>query len=103
MVSRSMTNGRIRVGATPSEDGSAIDDEAPRSHQPTTKGCQHTQHEEGLWHRRTSTVGALALLRRTGNAGSSIQTLWQVTSQGKGRPSHEPVMQILIRQTPQRA
>ncbi len=43
MLSEGMTEGRIRVGSAPNEDGSAIDDQIAGSYQPTTQRSEHTK------------------------------------------------------------
>jgi hypothetical protein len=63
MLSRSMTNGRIRADSTPSQNGSAIDNQITCTDEPMTQEGEYAEHEEGLgqWGRqpvaRVSTVG----------------------------------------------
>src|SRR2546421_8829744 len=96
MLSRGMTDSGIRVGAVPRQDGSAIDNQITRSDQPTTQSRQYAQDEERLGSRRSGGLATLALLRGTGNARPPILPQRQAAGQGKGGPSHQPVVQILV-------
>ncbi len=63
MMRRSMAEGGIRVGATPRQDGGAIDDQIARANQAVSDGQEHGEDEETFMHRRASGPTALALLR----------------------------------------
>src|SRR5437763_14274552 len=82
MLSGSMTKGRIRVGATPCENGGAIDDQIASTDEPTTQSGEHAEHEERFGQWRTSPLSAFALLGRTGNAGTTIFAQRAATGQG---------------------
>ena len=62
MLGGGMTDGGIGVGASPGQNRSAIDDEVAYPDQPTPDGGQHTEDEERLGHRRSSSLSTLALL-----------------------------------------
>jgi hypothetical protein len=64
MLSRSMAKGGVRIGAAPSKDRNAIDDEIAGPNEPTAQSGQDCQNEEGLWKRRFGLMSTLALLRR---------------------------------------
>ena len=57
-----MAIGSIGVGATPGEDGSAIDNQVAGPNQPTTDGREDTEDKEGLWQWCCSLLPAFALL-----------------------------------------
>jgi len=78
-----MTNGRIRADSTPSQNGSAIDNQIARTDEPMTQGGEH---EEGLGQWGASPLLAFPLLGRTGNAGTTILARRQATGQGSDRP-----------------
>ena len=82
MLSRSMSEGRIRVGASSCQDGNAIDDQIASADQPTTQSRQPTSHKEGLRQRRSGPLSALPLLRRAGNPRVVILSQGQSTGQG---------------------
>ena len=46
MVSGSVPKGRIGVAASPSQDGSTVNDEITGSDEPSSDGLQNGQHEE---------------------------------------------------------
>src|SRR5438034_10534027 len=102
MLSGGMTDGGIGVGASPSQDGSTIDDKVTRADQPPSDGDQHGEDEEGLWRRRSGDLPALALLGGTGNARLPIVPYWQATGQCKRGPVCQPVVHILVGEPPQR-
>jgi hypothetical protein len=72
MLSGGMTEGRIRVGSAPSEDGSAIDDQIAGPYQPTTQSSEHAEHKERLRQRRSSLLPAFPLLGGARNAPTAI-------------------------------
>jgi len=67
-----MTKGRIWADSTPSQNGSAIDNQITRTDEPLTQGGEHAEHEEGIGQWGASPLLAFQLLRRTGNAGTTI-------------------------------
>ena len=74
--------GRIRADSTPSQNGSAIDNQIARTDEPMTQGGEHTEHEEGLGQWGASPLLAFPLLGRTGNAGTTILAQRQAKGQG---------------------
>jgi hypothetical protein len=62
MLSRGMTKGRIRVGSTPSQNGSTIDNQITRTDEPSTQSAQDAKHEECLGQRGASPLPAFPLL-----------------------------------------
>jgi hypothetical protein len=62
MVSGSMPVGSIRVTASPSQDGSTVNDEIPGSDEPSSESLQNKEHKQGLMHRRTSSMATFAML-----------------------------------------
>src|SRR5512135_557928 len=79
MVSGSVTEGGIWIGSTPSQDGSAIDDQIAGSYQTAAHGMPDHEHEEGLKQGRSCRLPAFAQLGRTGNARLSIRSQRQAT------------------------
>ena len=69
MLGRSMAISSIGISAAPGEDGGTINDEITGSNKPTTNGGEHAEDKERL---RKWRATALALLRRTRNAGMAI-------------------------------
>ena len=82
MLSGRMANGSIGISSSPSQDGSAIDDEVACADQPTSNGGQHAEHKERLWERGSSAGSSPPLLGGTGNPWSTIAIQRQATSQG---------------------
>src|SRR2546421_7337592 len=103
MLSGSMTEGRIRVGSAPSEDGGTINDQIASPDQPTTHGGEHAEHKESLRQWRSRLLPAFPLLGGTRNAGATIFAHRQAAGQGEGRPVAQPVPHILIGESPQGA
>src|SRR5258708_14972845 len=85
MLNWSMPISCIGIDATPSQNGDAIDDEIASSNQPTTDGGQDSQDKQCLRQRRASKLSALALLRRTRNAGMAILVEWETACPRPGR------------------
>ena len=72
MLSGSMTKGCIRVGATPRENGRAIDDQIASTNKSTTRRREHAEDKECLRQWCPGPLSAFALLRRTGNTRTTI-------------------------------
>jgi len=87
----------------PGQDGGTIYDQIPCPDQSSTEGSEHAQNEERLGGRCSGGLATLALLGGTLNAWPPIMTQRQAAGQGQSGPSLEPVVQILVRQPPQRA
>jgi hypothetical protein len=62
MMSGSVPIGRIRIAASPGQDGSAINDEITGSDEPSSESLQNHQHKERLMHRGSSSVATFAML-----------------------------------------
>jgi len=79
MLSRSMTEGGIRIGAVPSEDRSTIDNQIAGANQPTTDGGQDAEDEESFRQWGSCLLATLALLRGARDAGTSVLAQRQAT------------------------
>jgi hypothetical protein len=62
MVSGSVSVGGIWVTPSPSQDGSAVNDEITGSDEPLSESLQHNQHKQRLMHRGTSSMATFAML-----------------------------------------
>jgi hypothetical protein len=87
MVSGSVPKGRIGIAASPSQDGSTVNDEITGSNEPSSEGLQNGQHEERLMHRSESLMTAFALLGFTRDTDVSIFAQWQATRKGQSGPT----------------
>jgi hypothetical protein len=96
MVSRSVSEGGIRVTASPCQDGSTVNDEITSPNESSSDGMENGEHEEGLVQRSASSMAAFALLGWARNAGKSLFVQRQATGQSQSRPTLEPVVPILI-------
>ena len=96
MVSRSVTQGRIRIGAAPRQDGGTINDQITGADQPRAQGAPHGQHEEAFKGGCACGLPALTQLGSTGNTWGAVSALRQAAGQRQGRPASQPVMHILI-------
>src|SRR5947209_3750342 len=96
MVGGSMTSGGIGISSAPSQDRSAINDEITSSDQTAAHGTPDREHKEGLKGWGTCRRPSLTQLGRTGNAWRSIGSLWQAAGHCQGRPTHQPVMHVLV-------
>ena len=103
MVVRGMADRRIGVASPPRQDGSAIDDEiAPADEAPMARQAdQHDEQALAGWGTRLGR--APALLGGAGHIRPAVHVSGQPTRPGQRGPGHQPVMQVLIRQPPQRA
>jgi hypothetical protein len=72
MVGRGVPKGGIRITASPSQDGSAVNDEITSPDESSSDGLQNGQNEKRLVHRSASGMAAFALLRFTRDADVSI-------------------------------
>lgn len=72
MLSWSMTEGGIRIGAPPSEDGSTIDNQIAGANQPTTDGGQDAKDEESFRQWGSCSLTSLSLLRGARDPGTLI-------------------------------
>jgi len=102
MVSGSMAQGRIGISSAPHQDGSTINDEITSANQTAAHGTPDGEREEGLKGWGACRLPALTQLGRTGNAWRSIGSLRQATGQRQGRPTLQPVMHVLIGESPER-
>jgi len=72
MVSRSMADGGVRIGAAPGQNGCAVDKEIACANQAAMQGKQHGQHEETFKKGSSCGTKAFALLGGAGNARASL-------------------------------
>src|SRR2546426_9110969 len=103
MLSRSMAKSGIGVGAAPSEDGDAINDEIAGANEPTTQSGQDREDKECFRQRCPCAIPTLPLLGRRRNASMAILAQRQTARQSEGRPITQPVVHILICNSPHRA
>src|SRR5512135_8960 len=103
MGSRGMTEGRLRIASAPRQDGGAINDQIASSYQTTAQCPVDREHEQGLKEGSSRRLPPFALLGGTGNTWLSRAPDRQSARQGQLRPLLEPIMQVLVGQTPQRA
>jgi hypothetical protein len=76
MLSWSMAIGGIGIGSVPREDGSAIDNQIACANQPSPDSGEYIEDKECFWQGSSSTLTALALLRSTGDAWTTIFAHW---------------------------
>jgi hypothetical protein len=76
-------SGSIRIGATPGEDGNAIDDEITGTNEPTTESGQDREDKKRFREWCPCALPALALLRRRRDAGTAILAQRQAARQGQ--------------------
>jgi hypothetical protein len=62
MVSRSMPEGGIRITASPSQDGSTVNDEVTSSDESSSDGLQNNENKKGLMQRCPRSLAAFAML-----------------------------------------
>ena len=101
MLSRGMAISRIGIGATPGQDGDAINDEIAGTNEPAAQRGENGEDKQRFRQWCPCTIPALPLLRRARNAGTTIPPKRQAARQGQGRPITQPVMHILIRKPPE--
>jgi hypothetical protein len=92
---------RIGIGPAPSQDRGAVDDEVTPARQSQPQPGPHQEHEEQLAGRGARRAQPLALLRLAGYP--RLACWWQSAGPGEGGPGIQPVMDLLIRQAPERA
>src|SRR5258708_2702489 len=97
MLSGSMTKGSVRITASPSQDGSTVNDEITSPDEPLSNGLQSREDKERFVQRGSGYAATFALLRWAGNAQASTFVQRQATGQGQSRPALQPVAHILIR------
>src|SRR6266702_3143140 len=102
MVRGSVTGGGIGIGSAPGQDGRTIDNEIASTDHMATHGTPDREDEERLKRRRSCCLPAFAQLGRAGDARAAIGSQWQATSQGQSWPTLEPVMHILVGESPKR-
>ena len=71
--------------------------------QSTAQGDQHAEHKKCFWQRSSSALSPFALLRRTGNAGTTVLVHRQAAGQRKSWPVAQPITYILVGESPKRA
>ena len=103
MVGGRMAECGVRIAAPPSEQGCAVHNDIPPPDQARLLGQMHEQDKQCLERRGARVVGAFALLGGTGNLHSSLRVTRQSTRLRQRGPVHQPVMQVLVGQAPQRA
>ncbi len=86
MMRWSMTQRGIRVGATPGQDGGAIDDQITSANQAAADGQEHAEDEETFMHRCASGLAALALLRGARDPVLALSVHRQATTGCQGCP-----------------
>jgi hypothetical protein len=96
MVGRSVPEGGIRVTASPSQNGSTVNDEITCPNESRSNSLLNGEHEERLVQRGSGCVATFALLGSAGNARLSLFVQWQPTCKGQSRPTLKPVVHILI-------
>jgi hypothetical protein len=97
-----MTDGGIGIRSAPGQDGSTIDNQIASPDQMAAHGTPDGEYEKGLKGRRSCRLPAFAQLGRAGNARLASGAEWQATGQGQSRPTGEPVMHVLIGESPKR-
>jgi hypothetical protein len=103
VVVRRMAHRRIGVTAPPRQDRSTIDDEVAPADEAQMPCELHGDHQQHFAGRRTHLGAAATLLRGAGHGRTTLGVKRQPANEGQRGPGHQPVMQILIRQAPQRA
>jgi hypothetical protein len=68
MLSGSMPKGGVRITASPSQDGSTVNNEITSPNEPPSNGLQNCEDEERFVQRGSSCAATFALLRWAGNA-----------------------------------
>src|SRR5262245_36564531 len=101
VVGRGVAQRGIGIGATPGQDGSAVDDQIAGEASPQRRAYQ--QHEEGFALRGSSSALPLTLLGWAGHAWLTTRLHGQPTGQRKGRPGAQPIMDFLVGQPPEGA
>jgi len=105
---RRVMRGRVPVGGigivrAPGENGGAVDDEVAQAHDALGDRGPDGTNKEHLVGRGTQGPLALALLGRTRHAGTTTLVRRQPAGNRERRPSHEPVVDVPVRQAPEHA
>src|SRR5260370_39006308 len=100
MVSGSMSVGRIRITASPSQNGSTVNDQITGSDQPSAQSLQNHQHKQRLMHRGSSCMATLAMLGGTHNESLALFIQREAASQGSTTPTLQPVTLVLVVDAP---
>lgn len=103
MVVRCVPHGSVGVGAAPSQNRGGVNNDIPPTEQVRVTGEPREHDEELFIWRRPHLLRPFALLRRTGHPHPAMRIPRQVAGQRESRPGYQPVMQVLVRQAPQRA
>src|ERR1700686_485102 len=100
MVCGRVTGGGIRIASAPGQDGSTINNEIASPDQMATHGTADGEDEEGLKGRGSGGLPAFAKLRRPRTARFPRWIERQATGEGQSWPTLQPVMHILIGESP---
>jgi hypothetical protein len=103
MVGGRMAEGRIGIGPPPGQKRRTINDQITRPRQPHPQACPHQEHKHHFAPWCPSGPQPLGLLRLAGHARPAVSPLRQPAGSRQRRPGAQPVMHLLVRQTPQRA
>jgi hypothetical protein len=96
VVSWCVPEGCIRIVASPSQDGSTVNDEITSSDESPSQSLQDDKHKKRLVQRCPGSMATFAHLRFAWNADLSIFH-WQSDCFSQRRPTLEPIMHVLIR------
>jgi hypothetical protein len=75
MMGRSMSVGGIRISASPSQNGSTVDNEVASPNQSLAQRLPDSEYKERLVNGSPSTVATLALLRRARDTELSVPVM----------------------------
>jgi len=79
MVTRCVPVGSIGISASPSQDGSTVNDEISGSNEPSFESVHNNEHKEGLMQRGSSRMATFAMLGWTHNERPSLFIQRQAT------------------------
>ncbi len=82
MVSGSVSVGSIWVTSSPSQDGSAVNDEITGSDKSSAQSLHNDQHKQRLIHRGSSCMATFAMLGWTHNERLALFIQREAASQG---------------------
>ena len=103
MMVRRVAHRGIGVAAAPGQNGGAIDDEVAPAQQALVAREADKHDQQALARRSASACAPAALLGGAGHPGPALGIGRQPACERQGGPSHQPFMQILVRQAPQGA
>ncbi len=103
VVVRRMPQRRIRVTAAPGQDGGAVDDEIAPADEAAVERQADEDDEQALTRRGAGLGPPTALLGGAGHPRTALTIRRQTAGEREGGPGHQPIMQVLIREAPQRA